>query len=149
MRTESIEVKKGITLHQIKTNKFKTDLIAIFISIPLKKETVTMDCIIPAVLRRGTKNLKTQEDINKKLDMMYGATFDCGIEKIGDNHVIKFYIEYINDLFLPTNENKLEEKINLILDIVFNPLLENDVFVDKYVQSEKENIRKKIRAKID
>ena len=80
---------------------------------------------------------------------MYGTTFDCGIEKTGDNHVIKFYTESINDAYLPKQENNLEEQMKVLFEIVFNPLLENGIFVEKYVQSEKENIKQKIKAKID
>ncbi len=149
MKLESKEIIKGIKLHPIKTDKFKTDLSAIFITVPLAKETVTVDCVIPAVLRRGTKNYKTQEDINKKLEEMYGTSFDCGIEKFGDNHVIKFYAESINTNFAPNKENLLQEQLNMLFEIVFNPLLEDGKFKGEYVLSEKENIRQKIRAKID
>ena len=93
------EIKKGIKLHCIETEKFKTNLLAMFITLPLTRENVTFDSVIPAVLKRGTEKLKTQEEISKKLENMYGAAFDCGIEKIGDNHVIKFYLEqkqYLN-----------------------------------------------------
>ena len=85
------EIKKGIKVHCIETEKFKTNLLAMFITLPLTRENVTFDSVIPAVLKRGTATLKTQEEISKKLENMYGAGFDCGIEKIGDNHVIKFY----------------------------------------------------------
>ena len=149
MKLESKEIVEGVKLHQIKTNKFKTDLSAIFITVPLAKETVTIDCLVPAVLRRGTVNETTQEEINKKLEEMYGTEFDCGIEKTGDNHVIKFYMESISDKFLPQKENILRNQINLLLNIVFNPILENGKFKEDYVASEKENIKQKIRAKID
>ena len=149
MKPESKEIVEGVKLHQIKTDKFKTDLSAIFVTVPLEKETVTVDCLVPAVLRRGTANNPSQEEINKKLEEMYGTTFDCGIEKTGDNHVIKFYMESISDQFLPQKENILKNQIKLLLDIVFNPYLENGKFKEEYVVSEKENIKQKIRAKID
>ena len=87
----SKEVKKGVMLHNITTNKFKTNLYAMFLAIPLDRENITKEALIAAVLRRGTQNLKSQDLISKKLEEMYGATFDCGIEKTGDNHVLKFY----------------------------------------------------------
>ncbi|MBR6033613.1 MAG: insulinase family protein [Clostridia bacterium] len=83
------------------------------------------------------------------MEEMYGTTYDCGIEKTGDNHVIKFYTESIGDEFLPQKEELLKKQIELLLDIVFNPVLENGKFVEEYVTSEKENIRQKIEAKID
>ena len=48
----------------------------------LDRENVTKNALIPAVLKRGTKTLKTQEEINKKLEEMYGASLDCGLDKI-------------------------------------------------------------------
>ena len=84
------EIKQGIKIHLIDTKKFKTNLITAVITLPLNREDVTLNTVIPAVLKRGTKALNTQEEISKKLEEMYGAEFDCGIEKIGDNHVLKF-----------------------------------------------------------
>ena len=99
------EIKQGIKLHCIDTNKFKTNLMSVIITLPLNREKITFDTVVPAVLKRGTKNLRTQEEISKKLENMYEASFDCGIEKIGDNHVIKFYLESLNDNFIPQTEN--------------------------------------------
>lgn len=147
----SQEIKQGIKMHCIETNKFKTNLLSIIITLPLSREKITYDTIIPAVLKRGTKNLKTQEEIAKKLENMYGADFDCGIEKNGDNHVIKFYLESLNDNFIPgeNNQKMLKESIDLLLDIVFNPFIENNKFKDEYVETEKNNIKLLIESKID
>ena len=143
------EIKEGIKLHVINTNKFKTNFIVIFITCPLNRETVTLNSILPAVLRRGTSKLETMEKINTELENMYGASFDCGIEKKGDNHIIKFYIESINDKYLPENENILNKSIDIVLDIILNPLLEDGGFNKKYIEQEKETIRQLIESKID
>lgn len=145
------EIKKGIKLHCIQTEKFKTNLLAMFITIPLTRQNVTLNSVIPAVLKRGTKELKTQEEIAKKLENMYGASFDCGIEKIGDNHVIKFYLESLNDNFIPkeANQDLLKQSVELLLDIILNPLVEKEAFKAEYVKAEKENIKVLIESKID
>ena len=67
---------------------------------------------------------------------MYGAEFDCGIEKIGDNHVLKFYLETLNDNFIPKGYGESLEKsgIDLLLDIIFNPYTENNKFKEEYVE---------------
>ncbi len=142
------EIKKGIKLHCINTNKFKTNLMAVVIALPLNREKVTFDTVVPAVLKRGTNNLKKQEEIAKKLEEMYGASFDCGIEKIGDNHIIKFYLETLNDNFIP-NSNILKESVELLLDIILNPYIENNKFKEEYVETEKNNIQLLIESKID
>ena len=143
-------MKQGIKLHTINTNKFKTNLIAIFLSTPLTRENVTKNSLLASILRRGCEKYKTQEEISKKLEEMYGAEFNCGLDKIGKNHVLKFYIESINDEFLPQNgENMLKKSIEIISEIVFNPLVQNNGFNEEYVNQEKENVRQIIEAKKD
>ena len=150
MEYKKSEIKKGINLHTIKTDKFKTNLIAIFLTTKLERETVTKNAVISALLRRGSKNMPTQEQISKELEEMYGASFDCGLDKTGDNQVLKFYIETINDKFLPQNEeNMLKTAIEKIVEIVFNPLVENEGFKKEYVEQEKNNIKQRIEGKID
>lgn len=149
MNCNKINLKEGINLHIINTNKFKTNLLAVFLTTPLNKENVTKNALIPMVLRRGSKQLTNIEEISNKLDEMYGADFNCGVDKTGDNHVLKFYMESINNNFLPEKENLLEETMKVLLDIVFNPLVENNSFKNEYIESEKENLKQVILGKID
>lgn len=146
---KTIELKQGIKFHKIETNKFKTNLFAIFLSLPLTRETVTKNALLAAILRRGTAKAQTQEEISKNLEEMYGASFDCGIEKTGDSHTIKFYLESINDEFLPEKEDLLKKSLDILLDIAFNPLIENGKFKEEYVEQEKENLKQIIEGKID
>lgn len=144
------EIKKGIKLHEIKTEKFKTNLIAVFLSMPIRREDITKNSLLSAVIRRGSKNMPTLAQISQEMEEMYGASFDCGLDKTGDNHILKFYIETINDKFLPqNNENILKRSIDKLLEIVFNPLVENDAFKEEYVKQEKENIKRIIEGKAD
>ncbi len=144
------EIKKGIKLHILNTDKFKTNLVAVFLTTKLERETVTANALISAVLRRGTNNMKTQEEISKQLEELYGASFDCGIDKTGDNQVLKFYIETVNDAFLPqSNENLLKKSIENLLDIILNPLVENNAFKKEYVEQEKSNMKQRIAGRID
>ncbi len=149
MKDEKIQLKEGIVLHKIPTNLFKTNLLAVFLTMPLNKETVTKNALITAILRRGTMQMPTQESISQNLEEMYGAAFDCGIEKIGDNHTIKFYLEAISDEFLPKQEKILDKSMGTLLDIAFNPLVENNGFKEQYVQEEKNSLKQMIEGKID
>ena len=142
-------IKQGITVHKINTNKFKTNLFAIFLTSKLNREDVTKNALLTAVLRRGTNKMTTQEEISKNLENMYGASFDCGVEKTGDNHVLKFYLESINNEFLPSEENLSKECLDILIDIVFNPFTENGAFKKEYVDGENENLKQIIEGKID
>ena len=150
MQYQEKEIKKGIKFHKIYTDKFKTNLIAVFLTTKLTRENVTKNALISTILRRGSKNMNTQEEISKQMEEMYGAGFDCGLDKTGDNQILKFYIENINDEFIPQhNENMLKNAIEKILEIVFNPYIENGEFKKEYVEQEKANIKQKIEGKID
>ena len=80
---------------------------------------------------------------------MYGASFDCGVEKTGDNHIMKFYLEAISEEFIPEKEELTKKCMDILFDIIFNPLIENNGFKDEYVESEKNNLKQIIESKID
>ena len=150
MQYKENEIKKGIKLHEIQTNKFKTNLIAVFLSMPITREDVTKNSLVLAVLRRGSKNMPTLAQISKEMEEMYGAGFDCGLDKTGDNQVFKFYIETINDEFLPQTEEQMwKTSLEKLFEIIFNPYTENGGFKPEYVEQEKNNIKQKIEGKID
>ena len=142
-------IKKGIEFHKINTNKFKTNLFAVFLTTPLKKENVTMNALMPLVLKRGTNRLNSQELISEKLEELYGAGFDCGIEKSGNNQVIKFYVESLNDEYIPEKKDMIEESFNILFDIIFNPFIKENKFNKEYVEGEKNKLKKIIESKID
>lgn len=143
------EIKNGVDLHTIKTSKFKTNLIAVMLTNKITKENATKNALLSLILRRGTANIKTQDEISKKLENMYGANFDCGIDKIGDNQVLKFYLESLNNEYLPVEEDNLKESIEILLDIVCNPLVEENKFKQEYFEAEKEKLKQIIEAKKD
>lgn len=150
MEYKQTELKKGIKLHTINTDKFKTNLISVFITTKLNRENVTKNAVISAILRRGSKTMPSQEEISKQMEEMYGASFDCGLDKTGDNQVLKFYLETVNDNFLPQKgEDMLNVSLEKLLEIVFNPYIENESFKPEYVEQEKNNIKQRIEGKID
>ena len=92
--------------------------------------------------------MPSQEEISKQMEEMYGASFDCGLDKIGDNQVLKFYMETINDDFIPQQkENMLKTTLEKILEIVFNPYIEDGEFKKEYVEQERKYYKAKNRRK--
>ena len=138
-----------ISIKRFENNKFKTNEIAIFVTLKQTAENASKNALLPAVLRRGSKNYKTQLDISKKLEDMYGASFNCGVDKTGDYIVLKFYMETINNEYSDKKENLAQEALNLLVDIVFNPNVENNEFNREYVKQEKDNLAKLINSKKD
>lgn len=138
-----------IKIKRFENNKFKTNEIAVFVTIKQTQENATKNALIPAVLRRGSANFQNQLEISKKLENMYGSSFNCGVDKSGDYIILKFFIETINNEYSDSKENLAQEAFNLLTDIVFNPLVENDGFNINYVKQEKDNLAKIINSKKD
>lgn len=149
MKYNKQQIKEGINLYIVETDKFKTNLLAIFLTAPLARENITYHALIPMVLKRGNSQTKTLEELSIALEEMYGASFDCGVEKTGDNQALKFYLEIINDNFLPTKEEIMKQAIHTLFNIVFSPLTENGELKKEYVNSEKENLKQIIESKKD
>ena len=150
MEYKITDIKNGIKLHTINTNKFKTNIVAVFLTTPINRKNVTYNAVLSSILRRGSKTMPTQEQISKELEEMYGASFDCGLDKTGDNHILKFYLESVNDNFLPQEENNmLKTSVEKLLDIVCNPVVENNGFKEEYITQEKDNIKQIIEGKKD
>ena len=150
MECKEIQLKNGINLHIIPTNKFKTNLMVVFLTTELNRENVTKNALISTILRRGSKTMPSQEEISKNLEEMYGATFNCGLDKTGDNQVLKFFMETVNDNFLPkSNINIMENSIQKLIELVFDPYIENEGFKEQYVEQEKNRVREWIEARKD
>ena len=149
MDKKDFEIKQGIKLHTIKTDYFKTNMASVIITVPLLRENVTKNALIVSMLRRGTANFQTQLELSKALENLYGAGFECGVDKYGDNQLLRFYADSINDKFALNKEEILKETLTILFDIIFNPLLENGKFKEEYLKVEKENLSKIIESKID
>ena len=136
-------------IKKIETKKFKTNVYALYLTIPLTKENVTYNALIPTVLKRGCEKYNNQLEVSKKLEEMYDATFGIGITKVGNNEVLKFYLESLNNNYLPNNEDLSKTSIEMLLNIVMKPYLVNGKFDDDYVEQEKENLKKVIESRKD
>ena len=66
-------------IRKIETKKFKTNVYALYLTLPLTKENVTYNALIPTVLKRGCEKYNNQLEISKKLEEMYDATLGLGI----------------------------------------------------------------------
>lgn len=161
MKEKTIELFDGIYLHILKTDKFKTNLLAVFMLTDLNRENVTKNALIPAVLRRGTNTYTTMKDIAIKLEEMYGSVLDASSDKMGDKQVLQFYIDLLANEYTLDRSDILKEGAELLCDVILNPVTENINYCDEnhcskmvsfkqdYVEQEKETIRELIKSKIN
>jgi len=139
----------GIDVYLLKTGKFKTNSINIFFIDNLSRENVTKNALIPAVMRRGSSGYPTFRDISIRLEELYGASFDCGVFKLGEYHVVQFYTEFLSGKFVETGRKQFEDASGLLFNIVLEPLMKNGSFYEEYINIEKENLKNLINSRVN
>lgn len=147
MQQKVFEMDNKLVLHYIHEQKNKSNLIAVFLTVPLLRQTVTLNALIPAVLKRGTSKYSNMQQLEIHLQEMYGAMLSGSIDKSGDNHILKFYTETIKDEIV--GENLFEKSIETISQLIFSPYLENGVFSSEYVNQEKEILDTIIKNRVN
>jgi predicted Zn-dependent peptidase len=139
----------GIEVYKIITDKYKTNSINIFFQDNLSRETASMNAMVPAVLRRGCGSFPTFKDIALYLQELYGASFDCGVSKKGEQQIIQFYIEFVSDRYTGEPTDLFKKSFELLYEIITDPVLEGGVFKNDYVELEKDNLRRLILSRIN
>lgn len=139
----------GIEVYRINSVKFKTSSIHFFFMDNLTRDTVTLNSLLPAVMRRGSQEYPTLGDISKQLENMYGATFDCGVAKKGERHIIQFYTEFLSKRYIPDGTDSFKAGLDLLFDILTRPAMENGRFREDYLAQEKDNLRILIEGRVN
>ncbi|MEW4369297.1 EF-P 5-aminopentanol modification-associated protein YfmF [Paenibacillus kandeliae] len=139
----------GIRVHVLPTTRFKTFAISLYLGVPLAEDTVTPTALIPFILRRGSETYPETTQFREALEDMYGAGFGIDVYKKGDYQLVQLRMDTINDSFVSSNEPLLARSLTFIGDTLTRPALENGVFRNKYVQAERENVRKRLESVID
>lgn len=140
------ELTDGINLYIDTTDKFKTITINVYIQNFLGKDAAKF-ALIPAVLKRGTANIKTYKDISKYLESLYGASLSASVYKKGERHIEQYRVEMAQRNFI--NDDILEKGVSFLKALIFNPLVENNGFNKQYVIQEKETQKNIINSRIN
>lgn len=147
MQQKIIEMDNKLVLHYIQDQKYKSNLIAVFLTVPLLRETVTINALIPAILKRGTSKYKNMQELEIHLQEMYGSILNGSVDKSGNNHILKFYTESIKDEIV--GEELFDKSVESIAQLIFSPYLENGIFSNEYVEQEKEILDTVIQNRVN
>lgn len=139
------EISDGIEVISVPAQRFKTNEIAISLLVPLKKETASVNAIIPMLLSRSSKEYKTFKELNKKLDYLYGAIISPSVTKVGENQLLRIGLACVDDRFSLNDEVISKECIDFLLSLIFEPNFDEDGnFFDDDIQREKNILCQKI-----
>jgi len=139
------KTENDIDVYINNTDKFKTNYIQIDIIRPLNDEKdVSKNALIPYVLYRGTNKYPTNQDISKRLDALYGADLNVSVARRGENQLLRFSIEVINDKFVNTKENLLKSSVDFLFEMLVNPLLEDGDYKKEFTDKGHNFLEEKI-----
>jgi len=139
----------GYTLTTIKTDKFKTNLISFTFQSEINRDHVTKRSLIPYVLRSASQKYGTKKELNTYLESLYGASLSASVEKRGKTHNIKFYLSLTNEKFIGNKEPLLENGIELLKEVILNPLADTKAFNNQVVETEKRLLKEYIESLYD
>ena len=143
------DIVSGISLTCINTDKFKTGCLTINLICKLEQETAAPLALLPRVLRRGSKRMPDMQAVSAALDELYGTRIEPLVRKKCELLCIGLFADFPDDRFLPGSKSVLEETAVLVCDMLLSPNIENGLFRDEYVESEKTNLIDDIRAAIN
>lgn len=143
------EILPGVELTCLRSDKFKTACLSLSLLTQLKRETASMNALIPLVLRRGTTQYPDMEALSRKLDELYGTAIEPVVRSIGEIQCIGFYASIPETDFLPGRQDVLCDTAELMGQLLLSPVTRGGLLLPDYVESEREKMAELIRSRVN
>ena len=104
---------------------------------------------IPIIIKVGSKKYDSFKKLYSKLQEMYGAQFDCYLNKHGEVVIFTIYISFLKDKYIIENISLWKEVIDFLYEIFYNTLNDGNCFKKDFLKIEKENLRSNILSLVD
>lgn len=117
----------GYFLHTIETDKFKTININLNIKRETKKEELTIRDVLINTLIDSSKKYPTRREIEIETEELYGLGMNINLVNSGKCNIINVDETFLNNKYI--DDDILEKSISFLNEIIFNPNVKNDEFV--------------------
>ena len=141
-------ISNGVDGLFLSNDRFNTTRISFNFYLPLERETVANNALLPFVLTTCSEKYPDFSKLNYKLSKLYGARLESSCEKTGDFQLLRVCISTINDSFALDGESLVEEACEMLLNLIFNPKVENGAFCDEDVSREKRKAIEHIKSEL-
>lgn len=149
MAIKRIQMNKGVYLNVFDTPKFKNNYLSLSFVVPLNEEDASMNALLPLILTRGTKSYPTMEKMSTELDNLYASTINTRCFKKGEVQFVGFNCGILSNSYAIDDCDIFGGTIDILHEVIFEPYLENGVFSEKYLETEKRNLCDRIAAQIN
>lgn len=148
MSNEIITLSNGVEALFIKNDRFNTTSVSFNFYLPLKKESVAENALLPFILTSSGKEYPDFSALNFKLNKLYGARLDASAEKYGDCQLLRMRISVINDRFTFESDSLVKQATELLMGLIFSPNAQNGEFCEQDVAREKRKAIEHIKGEI-
>ena len=144
---QKININNGVDIISAPADRFKTNEIALSFLVPLKEETASSNALLAYLISQTTKSCPTLGEFNKKLAMLYGASINAFVSKLGENQCITLEASCLDDRFAIGNEVISAELFDFLCKLVFDVKLdENGDFYSEDIDREKRLLIERIES---
>ena len=133
-------IADGVFFNSIKDSRFKTMKISANIIVPLSKETASANALLCGVLSRSCKAYPDFTKLSKKLCSLYGANLNASVRKSGDRQILSLSATGLDDRYAFAGESIAKELSMLLCSVIFEPNLNNNMFVESEVEQERRQL---------
>ena len=130
----------GVILRCIQDDRFKQSALSIQLLRPMTQKEAALNALLPAILLRGCREYPDLQRITQRLDDLYGASIGTLVRRIGDYQTTGFYCGFMEDRFALPGDEILAPMIHFAAQLLLDPVLENGIFSQEFVESEKKNL---------
>ena len=142
-------IADGIELVTIEDKKHNTNRISINLCIDINEEDVSANAILPFLLSRATNKYKTTIELQKRLSELYGASIYSDVRKLGKTQILTISVSAVDNRFALDDENILKECADILIEILFNPLLNNGKLDENLINQEKRCLIELIESELN
>lgn len=136
----TIKLNNQVNLHIIPTTKYKTVRIVVRFATPLDATFSSKRSLLASLMETNSLNFPDQVALSKKLADLYGAGFYVSVNRTGNEHYLSIGLNVINDNIAPNGVSILEDSVEFLKEIIFNPNIKDGKFDEETFNREKENL---------
>lgn len=137
--TDSIKMRNNITIHKINEPKFNEVLVNMKISMPLQAYQNTVASLLVRMIGDRTTTYPTKLAVRENLDTMYGTKTSSHTYTLGTQQVMDISIKSIHSRFV--DEDLIEMQLNLLKEMVYAPLLNEQTLAEAKVNMKHHHAR--------
>ena len=137
------EITDGVRLVSVQTDRFKTGRVTFTLATPLDGN-ISAKAILPYLLHRRSRKYPDFTAFNRVLDGLYGATVSAGVGKIGESLQLSISLSAIDDRFALGDDKVTAQCVELLTDLIFDPIVKDGAFPADIVEEEKRLLIEKL-----